>query len=429
MKGAGALAQPWFMLRFLSLLTFAALLQGCGGSDPQSSNQQGEPGPSETGGAPPWGTGGSPAGGTGGDAGGAVTGTGGSAVGTGGDAGTGGSAVGTGGDAGTGGSVGELPVLSLEGNPAIQWFDGARTRWSGALADLILSYQQSHGGWPKNVDYTTAGTGTGGEDLGTFDNGATVTEVVYLAELYRGTKDTKYRDSIRKAFDFILAAQYPSGGWPQFYPLRGGYSDHVTFNDDAMVHVLTVLHQAAESVPPFDTDLFSDGDRDEFRAAIAGGVDYILKAQWMQGDTLTVWCAQHGATDYQPKAARAYELESLSGSESVGVIAFLMTQPQAPEIETAVKAALSWYRSDDTVLDGYGYDTGQCPDGNPIAAQTGSRIWYRFYKLDTNAGFFSDRDGGTYFDLMEISQERRCGYRWAGNWGDRIIAYAESVGY
>jgi PelA/Pel-15E family pectate lyase len=328
-------------------------------------------------------------------------------------------------DSAMGGTDG--PLLSQNGNPVIEWFDGARTAWDLGTADIVLSYQQNNGGWPKNLDYGVPGSG--GNEAGTFDNGATSTEAVYLAEVYNQTQDPKYRDAVHRAFEYMMDAQYPSGGWPQYYPLRDGYWDHVTFNDDAMAHVLIALHQAVEQVPPYDTDIFTDSDREEFRAAVAKGVEYILKAQWVQDGKLTVWCAQHGATDYLPKAARAYELESLSGSESAGVIAFLMVMPQTPEIETAVKAALDWYRSPDTYLDGYTYDTGQCPDGNPIIARSGARMWHRFYKLDTNRGFFSDRDGGTYYDLMEISQERRCGYRWAGNWGEEIMSYGESVGY
>ncbi len=320
-------------------------------------------------------------------------------------------------------------MLPDDRNPVIEWFEDARNAWSAELADVVLSYQQSNGGWAKNVDYATAGMGSGGDDLGTFDNGATTTELVFLAERYIQTGQAKFADAVREALDYTLEAQYPSGGWPQYYPLRGGYSDHVTFNDNAMAHVLTVLVQAVRQKAPFDTDLFTDDDREECRAAIALGLDYILKSQVEQNGALTVWCAQHGAEDYLPKAARAYELESLSGSESVGVLAFLMTQPQTSEIETAVRSGLAWYRSPNTYVNDTTYDTDQCPDGNPIVAEAGSKMWYRFYDLSNNRGFFSDRDGGVYYDIMEISQERRCGYRWAGNWGDTISSFAESVSY
>lgn len=162
------------------------------------------------------------------------------------------------------------------------------------------------------------------------------------------------------------------------------------------------------------------------KTAISGGVDYILKSQWRQNGVLTVWCAQHGAYDYAPKMARAYELESLSGSESVEIAAFLMTQPQTPAVETAVKAALAWFRSPDTILEDYRYDKNV---EEKIVYSPGSRMWYRFYDLNTNRGFFSDRDSRKVYDLMQISEERRNGYSWGGDYGERLLSYAQSVGY
>ncbi|MBB3063519.1 pectate lyase [Microbulbifer rhizosphaerae] len=324
------------------------------------------------------------------------------------------------------GDSASAPLLSQEGNPVHDRFNRYLTEWSLSTnqADIILSYQYDNGGWPKNQSYSSMGSG--GSGPATIDNGATTLEMTYMAEMYKRTGNTTYRDSARRAMDYLLEMQYSTGGWPQFYPLRGGYSDHVTFNDNAMTRVLTALYHAERGSAPFDTDVFNSSDRAQFRTAIDKGVEYTLRAQWRQNGALTVWCAQHGATDYLPKAARAYELESLSGSESVEIIAFLMTQPQTPEIEAAVKSALAWYRSPNTILEDYTYDKSTA---EKIISSPGDRMWYRFYDLDTNQGFFSDRDGGKYYDIMEISEERREGYSWGGGYGERIISYAESVGY
>lgn len=321
-------------------------------------------------------------------------------------------------------SAGDAPVLAQEGNPVHDRFESARTEWSQSRADIILSHQYDNGGWPKNQEYDS--TGSGGDGMGTIDNGATVTEMVYLAEVYRNTGDTRYRNAVRDAMDYLLEAQYDRGGWPQFYPLRGGYSDHVTFNDNAMSSVLTVLHHANQQSAPFDTDIFNESDRRQMRQAIEGGVDYILNAQWVQNGELTVWCAQHGKDDYEPKMARAYELKSLSGAESVEVIGFLMTQPQTPEIEAAVRGAVDWFRSPDTYLNNHTYDKSV---EEKIVYREGDRMWYRFYDLYTNRGFFSDRDSRKVYDIMDISAERRNGYSWGGDYGEDIIDYAESVGY
>lgn len=321
---------------------------------------------------------------------------------------------------------GEGPVLSQSGNPAQNRFQSARTKWNASLADIILSHQFDNGGWPKNQDYGSSGSGGSGNGTATFDNGATVTEMVYMAQVYQSTGSSKYRDSVRKAMDYVLAAQYSSGGWPQFYPLRGGYSNHVTFNDNAMASVLTVLHNAQQQKAPFDSGIFNDSERAQMKLAVDKGVEYILKSQWRQNGVPTVWCAQHGASDYLPKKARAYELESLSGSESVEIVGFLMTQPQSPEVETAVKNALAWFRSSNTILNNHRYDKSV---EEKIVYSSGDRMWYRFYDLNTNRGFFSDRDSRKVYDIMDISEERRNGYSWGGSYGEKLINYADSVGY
>jgi len=316
------------------------------------------------------------------------------------------------------------PILSQDGNPVHSRFNSAKTKWGTGQADIVLSYQYDNGGWPKNQTYDTMGSG--GNASGTIDNGATVTEMIYLAQNYKNTGNTQYRNAVRNGMDFILASQYSTGGWPQIWPLTGGYSDHVTYNDNAMANVLTMLHHASQGNAPFDNDTFTDTDRAAMQRAINNGVEYILNSQWRQNGALTVWCAQHGATDYLPKMARAYELESLSGSESVEVIAFLMTQPQTAEIEAAVKAAIAWFRSPNTILEDYTYTSSV---EEKFVYSPGSRVWYRFYDLYTNEGFFSDRDSRKVYDIMGISEERRNGYSWGGSYGEKIISYANNVGY
>ncbi len=319
-------------------------------------------------------------------------------------------------------------LLTFDGNPTVSWLNGAKSKWSSARASIVLSYQLANGGWGKNIDYNSVSAGNGGSESGTIDNGATITEMVYLAELYKTGGNTSYRDAVRRAANFIVSSQYSTGALPQFYPLKGGYADHGTFNDNAMARALTVLDFAANKRAPFDTDVFSDTDRAKFKAAVTKGVDFILKSQWKQNGVLTVWCAQHGANDYLPKPARAYELESLSGSESAGVLAFLMTQPQTAQIQAAVKAGLTWFNSPKTYLADYTYDSSQAAT-NPIVPKSGSKMWYRFYDLNTNRGFFSDRDGSKFYDITQMSLERRTGYSWGGDYGSNIISFGKKVGY
>jgi len=61
--------------------------------------------------------------------------------------------------------------------------------------------------------------------------------------MVQATHDEKYRTAVLKGIDYILKAQYPNGGWPQFYPPRAEtpYQRYITFNDDAMVSINAVF--------------------------------------------------------------------------------------------------------------------------------------------------------------------------------------------
>ncbi|MEI8633224.1 pectate lyase [Vibrio sp. PP-XX7] len=79
------------------------------------------------------------------------------------------------------------------------------------IADNIISWQLPSGGFYKNKSYKKAWDGTSkrsqwlgenGEELGTIDNKATVTELMYLADVYQRSGQRKYRDAADKALDF-----------------------------------------------------------------------------------------------------------------------------------------------------------------------------------------------------------------------------------
>jgi PelA/Pel-15E family pectate lyase len=338
------------------------------------------------------------------------------------------------------------------------WLSGAATdvdklAADRTLADNIITWQMPHGGFYKNAvtvyaapwDGVAERSGWHGADdveLGTIDNDATVTELMFLADVYRRSGDTKYRDSARRAMDFLLGMQYPSGGFPQVFPARTGvtYSNYVTFNDDAMVRVMILLDQTVKLRPPLDQDLFTPEQRDSLPGAIAKGIEYILAAQIEQAGVKTVWCAQHDPTSYAPREARAYELPSKSGAESVGIVELLLTQPQTPAVQAAVQAAIAWYKSSAVKVPDTAYvsrPSGSTDDTyNPIQPKPGADMWYRFYDLDRDLGFFCGRQPtdnppgvGKKYDIMEIEPERRYGYQWGGAYGSRLFTYTDSVGY
>src|SRR5207302_4477599 len=84
--------------------------------------------------------------------------------------------------------------------------------------------------------------------------------------------------------------------------------------------------------------------RQAARRAFDRGVECILKCQIKVNGRLTAWCAQHDEKDYSPRPGRTYELVSLSGSESVGIVRLLMSlEDPGDEVVKAVEGAVAWF--------------------------------------------------------------------------------------
>ena len=164
-------------------------------------------------------------------------------------------------------AVGPFILASLEIESAkVAWRDVLEQRdaWyaspdAAAVADNVLLFQRDTGGWPKNVDMAApldaderarVAAAKASADS-TIDNGATVTQMRFLARVRAANGRKDVEAAFARGLAFLLAAQYPNGGWPQFFPLRDDYSRHITFNDGAMVGVLRLLHDVAGGAPPF----------------------------------------------------------------------------------------------------------------------------------------------------------------------------------
>lgn len=301
----------------------------------------------------------------------------------------------------------------------------------------MTTWQISNGGFYKAMadKYKSAYAGgqksewrsKDGGDLGTIDNNATIQEMRLLAVRYKETTNSNYKatfkSSFNKALNFILTMQRSTGGLPQVWPKRGNYSDHVTLNDNAMVRAMVTMMDIANRTSPFDSDIIDDATRNKMKSALDKAVDYLLKAQIVNNGNLTVWCAQHDTANYAPRPARAYELESKSGSESAGVVWFLMNWPEQTEaIQKAVKGAIAWYKKTRVVGLYFNKKAGT------FEQRDGNVLWYRFYEVNNDNYFFCDRDGASTKtqDFTKISEERRTGYQWAGDYGSALLS-AESA--
>ncbi|MEJ5260669.1 MAG: pectate lyase [Anaerohalosphaeraceae bacterium] len=311
----------------------------------------------------------------------------------------------------------EWPTLRLSRylNREAAWYSSPEAL---TLADNILTWQDDYGGWPKNVNTASKPYDGNRKDLhGTFDNGATIGELRFLARVYKASGQERYLQAFQKGFEMILKAQYPTGGWPQQYPPPAKtYHRHITFNDNAMVRILVFLKDVSQSE---DYSFLKEEQRQAARSAFERGIGCILKCQIRVNGELTGWCAQHDEKDLSPRAARSYELVSLSGGESAEILRLLMRQEDpSPVMVRAIVSGVRWFERSKIEGLRLKWINGRrmaVPDPEAPA------LWARFYEIDTNRPFFCDRDGVRKYDYNELDPERAEGYAWLGDWGKDVF--------
>ena len=322
-----------------------------------------------------------------------------------------------------------------------------RSETARKIADAIVSFQTPAGGWSKNLnlaDHARApgelfGPENGSQHLGqadfdvplegswnyvgTIDNDATTTELKFLAKVIAASDkepSAEYRAAFLRGLDYLIAAQFPNGGWPQVWPLQGGYHDAVTMNDGAMLNVLELLRTISEGEEDFG--FVSAEKRSRAGAGFQRGLDCLLAAQVVVDQRRTIWCQQYEALTLQPASARNYEMPSLASGESGGILLFLMQiKSPAPEIVTAVHAAAAWFEKNKLMNIAF-KNTGT--DGRHLVVAPGNGpIWARYYEIGNDKPLFGDRDKTIHDRVDEISFERRKGYSWYSDSPKRALQH------
>jgi len=300
------------------------------------------------------------------------------------------------------------------------------------LAEKMLVYQLPIGGWGKQLDDKSVVNynlpldkdllkkiKATGDDHATIDNNATSREINALIKAYSTTKNPEYLKSAEKGISYLLLMQYKNGGFPQYYPNSGLYRKQVTYNDNAMINALTVLYNVAEGKNDFD--VVDSKLKEKSKIAVQKGIECILKTQVLQKGIPTIWGDQYNEITLQPDKARAFEPISLATGESVGIVRFLMLQPVIPEVEKSIKSAVYWFKQNK--IEGYSYNVSKV-NGKAVrtlAEDKNSVIWARFYDINNNKPLFGDRDGSVKYNYNEVSEERRNGYSWFGDFADKLI--------
>jgi PelA/Pel-15E family pectate lyase len=317
------------------------------------------------------------------------------------------------------------------------------------VADNIVSFQTPAGGWGKNVNRTghlrqkgehyapidddpSGGVivaTKGWNYVGTIDNDATTTELAFLARVVTalpggaGAVDHPYRKAFDRGVTYLLNAQYPNGGFPQVYPLQGGYHDAITFNDNAFAQVTDLLDTVAARQG--DYAFVSPELAAKARSAHDRAIRVLLASQIRVDGQLTGWCQQHDALTLAPVGARNFEPVALSSSETSRLLTLLMRLPQpSPGIVAAIDAGAAWLKR--VAVHNVGW-TAKGENGRFLEARPGAGpMWARMYDIKSMQPIFGDRDGTIHTDVNELSKERRDGYGWYGTGpASALAAYAK----
>lgn len=308
--------------------------------------------------------------------------------------------------------------FGFEIDPPLEWYqteDGRR------VADILVSFQTPSGGWSKRTDMGSAPRQAGeafGVELSyipTFDNSATTTQLRILAQAYQANRDSAYLRAFLKGLNYILEAQYPNGGWPQSFPLRGGYHDYITYNDEVMENNLSLLHEVYKGKSPYD--FIPDSLRKKAGESLQRGLELVVASQVVVNGQPTLWGGQHDPHTLEPRKARAYEMVALATAESVSLLDFMMDLEQPSEdLQNAIHSAMTWYRNNQILGHVWNTDTYQLEtdaDAPPL--------WSRFAEIGSNRPIFGDRDHSVHYNVEDISLERRKGYAWYTNDPNQVL--------
>jgi PelA/Pel-15E family pectate lyase len=307
------------------------------------------------------------------------------------------------------------------------WFKGSEAK---TIAYNIISHQSRFGGWPKNIDTTTAFTNSDQMDLSpTFDNDATIDELSFLYKITKVEGNIIYSKALENGIKYIFNSQYDNGGWPQAFPAKHLVNKHITLNDNVMPRILRfLLVISSES----NSTTITESMKKEASERLSRGIKYIINKQVIINGTRSIWACQYDAITGQPVSGRSYELPSLCTRESVEMVKFLRMIPNpSPAINASISSASLWFVQNAI----HGLKPLKIPDPSSptgkdytlVSTPNAPPIWARFYDIDSLTPIFSDRDGIKKFSIRHIGMERRNNYAWYGYWASALTAELSSI--
>ncbi len=258
-------------------------------------------------------------------------------------------------------------------------------------AALALCWgQRKEGGWDHRVEVThrTDNPGDIHRHSGrcTFDDEITQGALMFLMALDTVLNESWLNESIELGMAFMMESQFENGGWPQWYPLRGGYHDYYTFNDGAINDNIRLMMHAYRQY----------GNPDYLRSAEAGG-EFIIQSQWKAPQS--GWAQQYNH-DLEPAWARRFEppgICSLVTGRNIHTLIDLYLLTFDEKYLKPIPAAIRWLEN----------------------SQIGVERWARLYEVGSNKPIYGDREDGNkiFYDYLTISERERTSYGWQGSYG------------
>ncbi len=258
------------------------------------------------------------------------------------------------------------------------------------VARALVWGQRQAGGWDHRVDvsHLTPDVKKPVRKQGrcTFDDKITQGALEFLIDADSVIDEPWLDEGIELGLQFMLKSQFENGGWPQWYPLRGGYHDYYTFNDNSINDCISLMLKAHRTY----------GGTKYLQSAGRGG-GFIVMSQLAAPQA--GWAQQYDH-DMKPAWARSFEPPGVCSAATVR------------NIKTLVDLYL--YTKDDKYLK---------PIGAAIEwlnnSRLGEHLWARLYEVGTNRPIYGDRMDGNkvHYDYEKVSERERTSYGWRGEYG------------
>ena len=293
------------------------------------------------------------------------------------------------------------PGTPTVGMAFLDAYDATRDQYyldaADEAAQALIYGQLQSGGWTNCIDFDPRGArvalyrnGKGkGRNNSSLDDDQTESAIRFLVRLDKthNFKNTAVHQSAQTALNALLAAQYPSGAFPQVWtgpvdqsiPVKSAnYPDHDWKTEGRVKNywdMYTLNDGLAGAVSAVLIDAYRTYDDKRYLTALKKLGDFLILAQMPAPQP--AWAQQYNY-DMQPIWARRFEPAAIAGRESEDVMQTLLTIFEVTRDEKylqPIPKAVAYLES------------SKLPDGQMA----------RYYELGNNKPLYMNRQGKDYY--------------------------------